>query len=415
MANIQKRLSLFRELVQSCSDLSFWDYTADLTLITPFTEADELMTYFLRYSSVFSDLQKYAASGGRLPLILNDSVGLIWAVTFEYEGDTLKFIHVMGPCNMNGESKNAVLERMDRDNLPIDMRKRLRETLQRIPVLPNTTLFMYTIMFHRCVTGGTITASDFQYPASVLENTKKSMEKSLFEAEDENATGPRHVGVSDLDAALMNAIASGNIHYQKIFSTGSKISTGIRMKSFSSLRTGKDSIILFVGLCSRAAIRGGLPPEISYSLCDMYVSLTEGCTTLSELSNLNHTMYDDYVHRVHAYRTKSDYSREIQACCDYIEIHLTEDIVLKELADLTGYTEYYLSRKFRKEVGMSPSEYIGRKKTEHACLLLTSTEKSVQEISDLLCFCSPSYFSATFSKYEGISPTAFREKQRSNA
>ena len=64
---------------------------------------------------------------------------------------------------------------------------------------------------------------------------------------------------------------------------------------------------------------------------------------------------------------------------------------------------------------MSPSEYIGRKKTEHACLLLTSTEKSVQEISDLLCFCSPSYFSATFSKYEGISPTAFREKQRSNA
>ena len=316
MANIQKRLSLFRELVQSCSDLSFWDYTADLTLITPFTEADELMTYFLRYSSVFSDLQKYAASGGRLPLILNDSVGLIWAVTFEYEGDTLKFIHVMGPCNMNGESKNAVLERMDRDNLPIDMRKRLRETLQRIPVLPNTTLFMYTIMFHRCVTGGTITASDFQYPASVLENTKNRMEKSLFEAEDENPTGPRHVGVSDLDAALMNAIASGNIHYQKIFSTGSKISTGIRMKSFSSLRTGKDSIILFIGLCSRAAIRGGLPPEISYSLCDMYVSLTEGCTTLSELSNLNHTMYDDYVHRVHAYRTKSDYSREIQACCD---------------------------------------------------------------------------------------------------
>ena len=316
MANIQKRIALFRELVQSCSDLSFWDYTADLTLITPVREEDELMTYFLRYSSVFSDLETYAASGGRLPLILNDSVGLIWSVTFEYEGNTLKFIHVMGPCNMNGESKNAVLEQMDRDNLPIDMRKRLRETLQRIPVLPNTTLFMYTIMFHRCVTGETITASDFQYPASVLENTKKSMEKSLFEAEDENATGPRHVGVSDLDAALMNAIASGNIHYQKIFSTGSKISTGIRMKSFSSLRTGKDSIILFVGLCSRAAIRGGLPPEISYSLCDMYVSLTEGCTTLSELSNLNHTMYDDYVHRVHAYRTKSDYSREIQACCD---------------------------------------------------------------------------------------------------
>ena len=303
---------------------------------------------------------------------------------------------------------------MNRDDLPIDIRRRLRETLQRIPVLPSTTLFMYTIMFHRCVTGETIAASDFSYPASVHENMKHSRENELMTGSDEFSTNRRHEGISDLDRELMNAIESGNINYENIFSKGSKISTGVKMSNFGSLRAGKDSIILFIGLCSRAAIRGGLPPEISYSLCDMYVNLAESCNTTSELSALNHTMYDDYIRRVHAYRSKSGYSREIQACCDYIDIHITEDISLKQLAETTGYAEYYLSRKFKKETGMAPSEYLARRKTEHARLLLESTEKSVQEISDLLHFCSPSYFSSTFAKFQGVSPTAYREKLRSN-
>lgn len=409
-----KRLTIFRELVKSCYEIPFWDYTGDMTLLTELTEKNELMEYFLRYSSVFKDLKEYVRDGGHLPLVLNDSVGLLWTAVFEYSSDALKFVHIMGSCNMNGESKKAILARMDRDELPIDIRRRLRETLQMIPVLPSTAFFMYTIMFHRCITGETISANDFEYPASVRENMMRAKERELIGSENEPSYNGRHEGISDLDRELMNVIETGNINYEGIFSTGSKISTGVKMSSFGSLRAGKDSIILFIGLCSRSAIRGGLPPEISYSLCDMYVNLTEGCNTTSELSALNHTMYDDYVRRVHAYRSKSGYSREIQACCDYIDIHLTEDISLRSLAKATGYAEYYLSRRFKKETGMAPSEYLARKKTEHARLLLETTEKSVQEISDLLHFCSPSYFSSTFAKFQGVSPTAYREKLRSN-
>lgn len=416
MLSTAKRLTLFKELVKSCYDIPFWDYTADLTLLTEVTPETELMAYFLRFSSVHKDLTDYIKTGGRMPLILNDSVGLIWTVVFEYDGSSLRFVHVMGPCNMNSDSKKSVLARMDREEQPIDIRRRLRETLDRIPVLPSNNLFMYTIMFHRCITGETIGVSDFAYPSSVRENAKKATAQQLLsdDGEDEENKGFRkHEGINDLDQKLMNTIATGNIHYKDIFADSSKISTGVKMTGFGSVRAGKDSIILFIGLCSRAAIRGGLPPAISYNLCDMYVNLTEGCSTISELSNLSQTMFDDYVRRVHTYRSKSSYSREIQACCDFIALNLKENISLKDLASATGYAEYYLSRKFKKEMGMSLTEYIARKKTEQACLLLTSTEKSVQEISDMLCFCSPSYFSSTFTKYQGISPSDYREKQRS--
>ena len=63
------------------------------------------------------------------------------------------------------------------------------------------------------------------------------------------------------------------------------------------------------------------------------------------------TMYEDFVLRVRKCRTNPNLSRAIQKCCDYIEMHLEEKIRAKDLADWVGYTEYYLTRKFKDETG----------------------------------------------------------------
>ena len=94
----------------------------------------------------------------------------------------------------------------------------------------------------------------------------------------------------------------------------------------------RNSIILFNGLCSRAAIDGGLPAEISYNLCDMYTSLIEKDTTMTELMRISHTMYDDYVHRVHNYHQAEPLSSPVRFCCDYIRMHVENDISLPLLS-----------------------------------------------------------------------------------
>ena len=73
-----------------------------------------------------------------------------------------------------------------------------------------------------------------------------------------------------------------------------------------------------------------------------------------------------------------------------------------------GYTEYYLTKKFNAEMGMKLSDYIKQKKVERARLLLATTSKSVQEISDSLQFSSRNYFSAVFTALEGKTPAAYR-------
>ena len=82
----------------------------------------------------------------------------------------------------------------------------------------------------------------------------------------------------------------------------------------------------------------------------------------------------------------------------------------QELAKRTGYTEYYFSHKFKKELGCSVNEYILNVKIEQAKLLLAGTTDSIQSISDNLAFSNRSYFYTCFQKVTGMSPTEFRKQ-----
>lgn len=121
-------------------------------------------------------------------------------------------------------------------------------------------------------------------------------------------------------------------------------------------------------------------------------------------------MYADFIERVHKCRTNLDVSRQIRACCDYIELHAEDDISIETLAEQAGYSKYYLSRKFKDETGATVTEYIKAARVERAKLLLAATELSIQEIAEKLHFCSRSYFSTVFLQTAGCTPTEYREK-----
>jgi AraC-like DNA-binding protein len=68
----------------------------------------------------------------------------------------------------------------------------------------------------------------------------------------------------------------------------------------------------------------------------------------------------------------------------------------------------YFRDLFRKEVGMTPLQLLTRKRIEHAQQLLLSislTGYSIKEISRLSGFSDPYYFSRTFRKWTGVSPS----------
>ncbi len=102
-------------------------------------------------------------------------------------------------------------------------------------------------------------------------------------------------------------------------------------------------------------------------------------------------------------------SKEIEAACSYIERHLEEELSIASLAAYAGYMEYYFSKKIKRELEMTPAEYIRKKRLTKAALLLRSSDLDVQQIASRLQFCSQSYFTDCFRKEFGVSPTKYRK------
>jgi AraC-like DNA-binding protein len=119
-------------------------------------------------------------------------------------------------------------------------------------------------------------------------------------------------------------------------------------------------------------------------------------------------MYHDFIYRVHHVRENPDYSNEIRKCCDYIRLSVERKIRTADLASLAGYTEYYLSEKFKKETGVSLNTYIRNVKTERAKVLLETTDLSIREIAYRLAFNTPNYFIQSFRETVGMTPAQYR-------
>lgn len=88
----------------------------------------------------------------------------------------------------------------------------------------------------------------------------------------------------------------------------------------------------------------------------------------------------------------------------YINEHYTEKLALTEIAEVLNISAGHLSITFKKFTGTTLSDYIAYVKIEHAKELIDTHRYLMYEISDLLGFDNPYYFSKVFKKVTGISP-----------
>ena len=96
----------------------------------------------------------------------------------------------------------------------------------------------------------------------------------------------------------------------------------------------------------------------------------------------------------------------------HIHEHIVDEITIEDLANVACITKTYFIRLFKQEFGLSPVQYINRKKVERAQLLLFTTDKSVKEVAYMLGINDHSYFIRLFRKVAGITPQDYRRQIR---
>jgi signal transduction histidine kinase/AraC-like DNA-binding protein len=94
----------------------------------------------------------------------------------------------------------------------------------------------------------------------------------------------------------------------------------------------------------------------------------------------------------------------------YLQQNYASPLSRREIADAVGVSENYLSRIFRREVGITPWDYLNRFRIKKARELLTHSDQSITSVALTVGFSDPAYFSRVFRKQVGLSPSAYRER-----
>ena len=181
------------------------------------------------------------------------------------------------------------------------------------------------------------------------------------------------------------------------------------------LRNLKNLGIVLVTLASRAAIRGGLSPEISFSLSDSYIQQIEECKDLALVAPLAHKAEFQYAEMVHEIKEKQkgilkkQKNPRINKCKDFIFSHLHDRITLEDLAAEADCNPNYLTQLFKECEGISISGYILQEKINRAKNLLIYSDYSYIEIATYLGFSSQSHLGTQFKKHTGYTLRQYRE------
>lgn len=97
---------------------------------------------------------------------------------------------------------------------------------------------------------------------------------------------------------------------------------------------------------------------------------------------------------------------------EYMKEHITERLSVSDICDILHYNKSYIFRQFKKTTGSSLMAYFVKMKVQKAKEMLRETDMSVSAISDALAFDSPNYFSKTFKKITGYTPSTYRKMRR---
>ncbi|WP_138493182.1 response regulator transcription factor [Paenibacillus pinistramenti] len=95
---------------------------------------------------------------------------------------------------------------------------------------------------------------------------------------------------------------------------------------------------------------------------------------------------------------------------EYVDGHLQEQLTMADMAAKVHLNASYFSVLFKEEAGIPFSEYVTRRRIQHAKQLLAQTRLPVGQIAEQVGYSTDKYFIKVFKQLEQISPSRYRSE-----
>lgn len=407
MANEKERLDLLQAFILCAHSIYLSEYTPSSDTFSSSAPNAEFVRALFFMDFTKNPVMPTAAPEAQVlrgfvpgkPCAVTNSLGMMWIADANAEGGIPHTIHLLGPAFPSDFSPAEIEVKLNGLHLSILVKSKFLETIHSLPVVSLIRFYEYGLMLHYALTQQRCLLSEYTHWDSTGEKSNDAPPAYLVSNHATYAA----------EQQILQYVREGNLDYRAGKDRLSSYGAPGDLTDRDFMRQAKDYVIIFTALCCRAAVEGGLAPEIAYSMSDGYIRQIEAAETLADVTDASHTMMDDYVLHVFRLKTRDGISPKIQQVCDQIRLDPAQKLDVHALAQSIGYQDYYFTKKFKQEVGITVRDFAVRQKIEQAKKLLRDSSLRIAEVSDQLGFASQSHFGEVFRQTVGISPGEYRE------
>jgi len=236
---------------------------------------------------------------------------------------------------------------------------------------------------------------------------KKIDNHSFYESQAFNFNTKMIESNYEIEKSLLKIVRNGDVEAAVNFDFH-KTANQMLIYQNNSFTNMKTNLMIFDALCNREILKCGVDLHLANKISNNIKFQINKISLSSELRNIAQKILFTYSKVVRDY-TLPNNSSNIKKIILFIRKNLTEKISLEDIAKKLFITKEHLSRLFKKEMGITISEYIIKTKIEEAKKMLKNTDHNILDIAQLLNFANSSHFSNSFKKITGVSPTDYRK------
>lgn len=207
---------------------------------------------------------------------------------------------------------------------------------------------------------------------------------------------------------LLTIVSKGMIHQTEFFTDNiERMTYMMEQRLPDSIRNLKNYCIILNTLLRKAAEKGSVHPFHIDKIFSAYARKIELINSAENGKQLQKEMIRKYCLMVRNYSMKQ-YALPVQKVMIHIDSQLSADLSLTAMANMLQINASYLSALFKKETGVTLTEYVNKKRIDHAILLLNSSDAQIQTIAQHCGITDVNYFTKLFKKQVGKTPKEYR-------
>ncbi len=273
------------------------------------------------------------------------------------------------------------------------------------------TLLSFILLLHNTLNPNPLTKNqviEHNFPVSEINNNiQEKFVTSLLENIETNQKHNSH----SKEVRELHSIKNGDI--EGLMKSWEEDLAGVHGRlAKDEERQAKNLAITTLILASRAAIDGGLHPEISYTIVDKYIYELEefkDITKIVPLMRKAEIHYTELVRDLNKRKKNTDFHHpQVESAKDYILRNIHSPLTIKSIATDLNLNGNYLAEIFKKQENISIPEYILKEKINLSKNMLIYSNFTYVAIATNLGFSSQSYFIQKFKELTGLTPKIFR-------